>query len=188
MNEGLPLVVLADEEDRELPDGREVQRLVEDPLAGGAVAEEAGDDLVAPLHRDGERHAGRQGELAADDRRREDHAELLRRDVKRAALAAAVARGAPHDLGHEAAGSAPRARRWPALRWFVRIRSSARSAATTPTADASCPTQVHARGAELAVVTTTPGTVSQRNALRAGFSILYARTKYVGPSAQQVRA
>jgi hypothetical protein len=45
-----------------------------------------------------------------------------------------------------------------------------------------------ARGAELAVVTTTPGTVSQRNALRAGFSILYARTKYVGPSAQQVRA
>lgn len=38
------------------------------------------------------------------------------------------------------------------------------------------------RGAELAVVTTAPGTVSQRNALRAGFSILYARTKYVGPA------
>lgn len=39
-----------------------------------------------------------------------------------------------------------------------------------------------ARSARLAVVTTVPGTVSQRNVIRAGFSILYARTKYVGAS------
>ena len=38
------------------------------------------------------------------------------------------------------------------------------------------------RGAVLAVISTAPGTVSQRNALRAGFSVLYARTKYVGDS------
>ena len=36
-----------------------------------------------------------------------------------------------------------------------------------------------ARGARLAVVTTTPGSISQRNVLRAGFSILYARTRFV---------
>ena len=38
------------------------------------------------------------------------------------------------------------------------------------------------RGAKLAVIATSPGTTSQRNALRAGFSILYARTRFVGPS------
>jgi len=35
------------------------------------------------------------------------------------------------------------------------------------------------RGSTLAIVSTSPGTTSQRNALRAGFSILYARTKFV---------
>ena len=38
---GLPLVVLAHEEQRQLPDDGEVDRLVEDAFAGGAVAEEA---------------------------------------------------------------------------------------------------------------------------------------------------
>ncbi len=35
------------------------------------------------------------------------------------------------------------------------------------------------RGVRLAVVTTQPGTTSQRNTLRAGFSVIYARTRYV---------
>jgi len=41
------------------------------------------------------------------------------------------------------------------------------------------------RGARLAVVSTSPGTISQRNALRAGFTIAYARTKFV--SAEESR-
>src|SRR5213079_1853440 len=41
-----PLVVLADEHDRDVPDPREVQRLVEVALAGGAVAEVRHDDGV----------------------------------------------------------------------------------------------------------------------------------------------
>ena len=44
MHEGLPLVVLADIKDRQVPDRGQVDGLVKNPLAGGAVAEEARDD------------------------------------------------------------------------------------------------------------------------------------------------
>ena len=103
---GLPLVVLADEEKRQLPDGGEVDRLVEDAFAGRAVAEEDGGDRAgfALAHLLRERDAGRERELAADDRRGEDDAELGDRDVQRAALALAVAVDAAHHLGDQAAG------------------------------------------------------------------------------------
>ena len=39
-------VILADEDHRQFPDRREVERLVEGALVGGAVAEEAGGDVV----------------------------------------------------------------------------------------------------------------------------------------------
>ena len=45
-HEGLPLVVLADVEHRQLPGHGEVDRLVEDAFAGGAVAEEDGGDAA----------------------------------------------------------------------------------------------------------------------------------------------
>ena len=38
-------VVLADEDDRQVPDGGQVDAFVEGPLGDGAVAEEAGDDV-----------------------------------------------------------------------------------------------------------------------------------------------
>jgi GNAT superfamily N-acetyltransferase len=37
-------------------------------------------------------------------------------------------------------------------------------------------------GCDIAVVSTQPGTVSQRNMQRWGFQILYARTKFTKPS------
>src|SRR5437899_1419826 len=61
-----PLVVLADEHDRHVPDPREVQGLVEVALAGGTVAEVCHDDRVvaAVLGRVGQ--AYRVGELRRD--------------------------------------------------------------------------------------------------------------------------
>src|SRR5690606_40678396 len=44
------LVVLAHEHHRQIPDRGQVQRFVEGAFVGGSVAEEAGDDAVAPLH------------------------------------------------------------------------------------------------------------------------------------------
>src|SRR5437879_2242596 len=58
-----PLVVLADEHDRHVPDPREVQRLVEVTLAGRAVAEIRHDDRVVAAVLGGVGQADRVGEL-----------------------------------------------------------------------------------------------------------------------------
>ena len=50
-------VVLADEEDGEVPDGRQVDSLVKGPLGHGAVAEEAGDHARLLPHLEREGHA-----------------------------------------------------------------------------------------------------------------------------------
>jgi hypothetical protein len=99
----LPLVVLADEEHRQVPHRREVHGLVEDPLGSRAVAEEDHRDGVRARHRERQADPRGQRELAADDGRGQHHAQLLDRDVQAAALPFAVAGGLPHDLGEEAA-------------------------------------------------------------------------------------
>ena len=77
MNESLPLVVLADVEHRQVPQGSEVQRFVEAAFAGGAITKETGDDTGAPLHRLGKGNAGSEGEFAPDDRCRQHDTEFL---------------------------------------------------------------------------------------------------------------
>ena len=60
------LVVLADEDDRQLPHGGQVERLVEGADVGGAVAEEADRDLP------GAAVQGRPGGAVGDDQLRAD--------------------------------------------------------------------------------------------------------------------
>jgi len=68
------VVVLADEEDRQLLQRREVRGLVENALVHGALAEENADDRVrfALFQREGVAERQRQGR--ADDGRGSDHA------------------------------------------------------------------------------------------------------------------
>ena len=61
------LVVLDEEDDGEFVDGGEVHRLVHFALAGGAVAEEAGDHRVLAAHLHAERPADGVGDVRADD-------------------------------------------------------------------------------------------------------------------------
>src|SRR5437588_165901 len=84
-------VVLADVDDRQLPERGHVHHLVEEPLAECALAEEADGHLVAAAHLRRERCTGGDPGRAADDRVRAEVAVLVVGDVHRAALAPAVA-------------------------------------------------------------------------------------------------
>src|SRR5262249_52944517 len=85
-------IVLAQVDHRQLPQLREVHRLVEDALTERALAEEADDDaiLVEILRRKGS--AGSERGAAADDRVRAEVAGLRIGNMHRAAFALAVAR------------------------------------------------------------------------------------------------
>src|SRR3990167_8010078 len=50
VDEGLPLVVLADVEDGQVPQGGEIERFVEAALAGRTIAEETDDDAGSAEH------------------------------------------------------------------------------------------------------------------------------------------
>src|SRR4029450_8936216 len=85
-------VVLAHVDDRQLPEGGHVHRLVKQALAVRAVAEEARRDLAAAPHLGRQRRAGRDAGRAAHDRVGAEVARLRIGDVHRATLAAAAAR------------------------------------------------------------------------------------------------
>ena len=95
-------VVLADENHRQFPDRGEVERFVKGALVGGAVAEEAGGDVVAPRDLRGQRRAGRDRQARADDPVGAQDAEREVDYVHRAALALAVAFALAVELGHHA--------------------------------------------------------------------------------------
>ena len=82
-------VVLDQEEDRQLPERRQVHRLAEVAGVGGAVAEHADGDRVFALVVGGEREAGGDRQVAADDPVAAHEALLAVEDVHRAAAAAA---------------------------------------------------------------------------------------------------
>ncbi len=93
------VVVLTDEDGRQLLDGRPVQRLVKLALAGGAIPEERHRDLVgAPVLRRKcrPRH---DPEPASDDPVAAKHPHREIRDVHAATLAAAHPGRLAHDLG-----------------------------------------------------------------------------------------
>ena len=96
------LVVLADEDYRQLPHRREVERFVEDALIRRAVAEEGHRHPIRPLQLGGEAGAGGERHGGADDAVGPHDVELHVRDVHGAAEALTVARLAAHQLRHHA--------------------------------------------------------------------------------------
>ena len=96
------LVVLADEDHRQLPHRRQVERFVEDALVGRAVAEEGDRHTVRPLQLGGEAGAGGERHGRAHDAVRAHDVELHVGDVHGAAEALAIAGLAAHQLRHHA--------------------------------------------------------------------------------------
>jgi hypothetical protein len=94
-------VVLAQEDDRELPDRRQVERFVEAALVAGAVAEEAEGDLVRAAHPGGKPRAGGERHAGAHDPRLAHDTHRVDGEVHRAALALADAGPLPHELRHQ---------------------------------------------------------------------------------------
>ncbi len=95
------LVVRDHEDDRQVPQRGEVERLAERALVGGAVAEHAQRDLLGPAVVGGQRHARGEREVAADDPVAAHEAVLEVEHVHRAAAAVRHAGLAAEQLGHD---------------------------------------------------------------------------------------
>ena len=97
------VVVLADEQDRQPPKRRHVERFVERALVHRAVAEEADHHFGQAAHRDRIGDADRDRAGFADDRVAAHEAALAIEHMHRAAHAAAHAGRAAEQLGHDLA-------------------------------------------------------------------------------------
>ena len=97
------LVVLADEDDRQLPGRSQVHPLVHRALAGGAVAEEGDRDLAGAAQLRGQRGAAGVRDAGADDPVAAEDVEREVGDVHRAAEPLAVAGALAEHLGHHPA-------------------------------------------------------------------------------------
>ena len=93
------LIVLADEDDRQLPDRGEVERLVKGALVVGAVAEERERDRAGAPLLGAERRADRDRQAAADDAVGAEIALRRLGDMHRAAAPLAIAALAAEELG-----------------------------------------------------------------------------------------
>src|SRR5262249_53012587 len=96
------LVVLAEQDQRQLPDRGEVGDLVEGALIEGAVAKEAEGDLAGSAQLGREGGAAGESEAPTDDPVGSKHPDREVCDVHAAALAPAVAVFAAEQLGHHA--------------------------------------------------------------------------------------
>ncbi len=97
-------VVLADEQDRQLPDLGDIHRLVEGADIGRAVAEEGRRELAAAIELGRDAGADRNRQAAADDAEGADQALVDVGEVHRAADAAADTRCAAEQLGERRLG------------------------------------------------------------------------------------
>ena len=93
-------VVLADEQDGELPQRGEIEGLVEFAFCRRAFAEEAAGDSITTLHLVRERQSDRERQSAADDGVTAIETALGVEDMHRAATTAARSRGLAVHLGH----------------------------------------------------------------------------------------
>jgi hypothetical protein len=92
-------MVLAEEEAHgQLPDRREIERLVEVALGARAVSEERDADLLRSAHARRERRADGAGRARADDPRLAEAADREIREVHRAAAPAAHPAAHPEQL------------------------------------------------------------------------------------------
>ena len=93
------VVVLTEEDDREPPERRQVERLVERPLTDGALAEEADHDGAVGTQLRGHAGAGSDRQPGADDPVGAEDPELGIGDVHRAAAPSTGAGVAAQELG-----------------------------------------------------------------------------------------
>jgi hypothetical protein len=107
------LVVLDHVHDRQLPELGHVEALVDLALVGRAVAHIGVADVAIALVAVGQRQAGAERYLGADDAVAAVEAGLDVEHVHRAALAARRTARAAGQLGHHFAGSMPAASMWP---------------------------------------------------------------------------
>ena len=96
------LIVLAKIDHRELPQARDIQRLMKNALIGRPVPEEDEADLAAAAQQRGKRGARAEPDAGPDNTVRAEDALVERGDVHRAAEAAAIAGVAAHQLRHHA--------------------------------------------------------------------------------------
>src|SRR6185437_154242 len=94
-------VVLADEDDRQIPDGRHVDALVKRALGNRAITEEAGHYLVLFAHLERERHSRGERDSAGDDGDAGNHSFRHVADMHRAAAALAASRLGAKELIEE---------------------------------------------------------------------------------------
>ena len=97
-------VVLAQEQHRQRIDFRPVQALEKGAAINGAVAEEAGDDVLLAAKRQALRRTDRDQDARAHDAVGAEHADIEIGNVHRAALAPAGAGLASEELGHHRRG------------------------------------------------------------------------------------
>src|SRR5215510_8729006 len=93
------LIVLADVNDRQLPERSHVHHFVKQSLSERALAEKADRHLIASTHLGRHRRASGDSSATSDDSVRSKVAGILIRDVHRPAFAATIARGFPEQLG-----------------------------------------------------------------------------------------
>ncbi len=91
----------------QLPERGHVERLVEGAVVDRGLAEVADRHLVGVAVLGGERHAGRERDVPADDAVPAEEPERGVEEVHRAALAPAAARGLAEQLGHDGARADP---------------------------------------------------------------------------------
>src|SRR3954462_4659869 len=94
-------VVLADENDRQLPQAGYVQRFMKGTRLTGTVTEEHDSDLARVFLFGCKGGPQCQRDCAADDAGGGDESSVECDDVHRAALATAIARGPAGDFGHQ---------------------------------------------------------------------------------------
>ena len=132
-------VVLAQEDHRERPDRRHVQRLVKCPDVRGAVAEEAQRHAAVAQVLRRERRPQGDRQMRAHDRERPVCADGDVREVHRAALAAAQAVRLAHDLSEGPVRWRPHCEHGAVAAVGAEHRVAVRSAPHAPTTTASCP-------------------------------------------------
>ena len=99
----LIVVVLADEEHRQLPERRHVERFVESALIGGAVAEIAEHGITALVHGDPVADADGDGEGLADDGIAPEKATFPIEQVHGAAVTTGTSGRLTEEFGHHGA-------------------------------------------------------------------------------------
>ena len=95
-------IVLADEQDRQLPERGEIHAFVPGAFVGCALAEEASDDRLRLLHLERQRGADGIRDARCNDRGRAHHVDLGIDEMHRPRLAARAAVDLAVELGHHA--------------------------------------------------------------------------------------